>query len=247
VSVYKKLMSNTTSAHQALKAFCRLKDDDYTAGIAFGTDFIKYMIEVAIAKMQTSLSGKPYPVSQNFAGMSVELFAEVTKSPASVTLSRSEPLSYVNLEGLEASVTMKVERTKFCEFKLTYETIQGQLTVKDHRLEIVPSTSTGTNVAVSEDWKQLPNLPDQNPFTLELQHEWEVQQAAIILLTKDGVGQALIEALELPDVLQMFVGVDFEGPITLGITDVFCMLAGSMRLKPACPSPYANVRETLNN
>jgi len=229
-------MANAANAHASLRTFCNVQP-----GIGIGKELFTYLVNKAIALANGPAQNIRYKSNTPFRRMSVFFTGEADASKTTVTFNPipdamgGPATAAVQIHNLSFELSVYLEQTLMSTHAVTYARIDGSFRTDTQKISLVARTSAGTWTAENLLWKSISTLPDGTQFTPQVQRDWEIQQEAFKLLSKDEFGAVFIAAIEIPNVLGMIDAFTFYGPIQLSQTADILMISGAANWKITCP------------
>ncbi|WP_353472346.1 hypothetical protein PVT71_13710 [Salipiger sp. H15] len=228
-------------AHANLEPFC--KDN---AGIGISIDVIRRVLLRQIS--QSSSAVQDMPSSELFKSKyRVTFDAEVDMSAITLAfIDIQEPQGAdrpgLTLGNLFISFTLKVDAKAVAKVRLNYSEVIGLFGFLDRRIVITPQSETHATDRVEHLWETDDALKTQlesNPYEFS-DADWDdlkLLVRAAILNAAPAMARSVVEALEFPDFLEMFVGITFGNDSRFAAKDNLLMFTATTSLNFGnCPS-----------
>lgn len=245
-------MTLIDDAHRHLEAFCQRQP-----GVAIGADIFANLVTKAID--QSNSRSITFGTTSEFAGMKVAFKGAIDPTKMTVVLGKKPallgdaPAPEVHLHDVGFDIHVFLGSTLMSEHRIDYGEITGGTVGNVDKFVIKGERSIGAWSPPTEHWRGMNNLPDGSVFTGDLKQEWEIQEKAVQLIAKDLLGPALLESIELPNVIRMLPGISFIGPVRIGGETDLIMFSGPAEWKIGCPRgraallpPVSNVAKNVN-
>ena len=235
-------------AHAVLAPHCQTAEGVLRGGMALGSDILKYLTDRAIKGAQ-ALAGTNYPSKQKFKGHQVITKVSINSSGYSLAIMAKDNVPFVDINGLLFDVAIYIipkgsnDETLMHTVTFSYPSIQAQVVLVDRRFGFqVGSVGSESQVLNPKDeWKEMQELPDGSAFDAAGKDKWKTLQAAITLICSDAIAASMVESIEVPNVLDMFVGIEFNGPFSVGAGADMILVAGELSFVDSCSRNHANV------
>lgn len=231
-------MTTISSAHNALSNFCKGQP-----GIAIGAEIFTSLVIKAINLANTMTT---IPTQSDFHNKySIGFTSIIDASNMSINLEKDSPPSpaipkpVITLNNIQILIIISLDKTPMSAHLIEYSEIIGSISFKGERLSLDCQKAIGKWTREDLFWNKMATLPDGDAFDSTVQDEWRIQEKAIKLVAKNSLGSALLQAVELPNIIQMFSAVKFVGPITIGGESGLIMFTGPAEWNFGCPRTIA--------
>lgn len=225
----------TEVAHGHLENFC--KDD---AGIGISIDIIERILERQVSSSSTAF--KDMPSSETFKGYDVTFDAGVDLRTVQLEFAVVNGRAALKISDFQINFTMKVDAHAVANVEISYTEVLGLFDFVDRRITITPLSDKRTSGNPEYIWETddlLREMFEQPPYSFEAS-DWDDLKLfvrAAILNAASPMARSVIEALELPDFLEVFVGVKFGNDSRFDIADGLLMFSASSSLNFSnCPA-----------
>lgn len=239
-------MANTAAAHTALKTFCEqpfgIKIEPQP-GIGMGIELFSYLVTKAIALVNGNVirydSSTPFRrMKVSFTGTADARAMRIAFNP--IPNPGAPAIASVQIHNLSFELSVFLEKTLMSKHTVTYAQIDASFKTDSNRLGLVANKGTGVWGAEDLPWKNMTTLPDGTAFDATAKRDWEIQQEAFKLVTKDQFGGTFVSAIEVPNILGMIDAFEFYGPIQVSQSTDVLLLSGRAKWKVDCPRREAN-------
>jgi hypothetical protein len=244
-------MANTAAAHAALKAFCEQPFGgpkvEAQPGIGIGVELFSHLVTKAIRL----INGKKIQYESNtpFRGMKVSFTGTADSSRMNVTFNpipnppNGPSIASVQIHNLSFELSISLQQTLMSKHTVTYSQIEASFKTDAKVIGLVANRGPGAWAAeppINLPWKNMVALPDGTAFDAAAKRDWEIQQEAFKLVTKDQFGATFVDAIEIPNVLGMIDAFEFYGPIQVSQTSDVLLLSERAKWNIDCPRREAN-------
>jgi hypothetical protein len=226
---------NPQVAHSHLESFCQ---DD--AGIGISIDIIEKILRKQVSSSSTAY--QDMPSTETFKGQDVTFDAEVDLTSAGLKFEQVNGRAALNIGNFRISFTMKIDSHAVARVEISYSEVIGLFDFVDRRITITPLSdkhASGTPAYIWESDSVLKDMFEKPPYSFE-DNDWDDLKLfvrAAILNAASPMARSVVEALELPDFLEIFVGVTFGNDSRFQVEVGLLMFSASSTLNFGnCPS-----------
>ncbi|SMR82692.1 hypothetical protein SAMN04488030_3053 [Aliiroseovarius halocynthiae] len=222
-------------AHIFLENFC--KDD---AGIGISIDIIERILREQVSSSSTAFQNMPS--NETFKGYDVAFDANVDLASVKLKFDQVNGRAALKISNFQIAFTMKVDKHAVANVQISYSEVLGLFDFLDRRITITPLSDKHTSGAPDYIWEADSNLKDMleaPPYSFE-ESDWDDLKLfirAAILNAASPMARSVVEALELPDFLEIFVGIIFGNDSRFEVESGLLMFSASSTLNfDNCPS-----------
>ncbi|WP_170326728.1 hypothetical protein [Ruegeria arenilitoris] len=222
-------------AHTFLENFC---NED--AGIGISIDIIERILREQVSSSSTAFQNMPS--NETFKGYDVAFDANVDLSTVQLNFTQVNGRAALKISNFEITFAMKIDTHAVANVRISYSEVIGLFDFVDRKITITPLSDKHTPSALDYIWETDANLKDMfeaSPYSFD-EDDWDdlkIFIRAAILNAASPMARSVIEALELPDFLEIFVGVVFGNDSRFEVESGLLMFSASSALNfDNCPS-----------
>jgi len=226
---------NPEDAHRSLESFC-----GDNAGIGISIDIIERILRQQVSN--SSALFQDMPSTEDFNGFKLTFDASVDFSLVRLEFQEVNGRAALNIGDFLISFTMKVDSHAIAKVEITYGEVIGLFDFVDRRISITPLSdqhASGTPDYMWETDSALKAMFEAPPYLFK-QNYWDELKLfirAAILNAASPMARSVVEALDLPDFLEIFVGVTFGNDSEFKVETCLLMFTASSTLNFGnCPA-----------
>lgn len=226
---------NPQDAHFYLENFC---EDD--AGIGISIDIIERILRRQVSDSSAAFYGMPS--NETFKGHDVSFDANVDLTSVILEFQEINGRAALKLGDFLISFTMKIDSHAVARVEISYDEVIGLFDFVDRRIAIAPLSDKHASGYPDYIWEidsALKDMFEAPPYFFD-DGDWEdlkLRIRAILLIAASPIAHSVVEALELPDFLKIFVGVTFGNDSKFQVQKGLLMFTASSALNFGnCPA-----------